>query len=83
MSTSNQCAQRAHDVIMTSYQRRCDVLTSHRRRSDAIMASFACWGGSQTKMTLGSITTLTHTDVHSNDNELILVYLPVPLFLQN
>ena len=37
-------SQRAHDVIMTSYQRRCDVMTSHRRRYDVIMTSCACWG---------------------------------------
>ena len=29
-----QPSQRAHDVRMTSYQRRCDVMTSHRRHSD-------------------------------------------------
>ena len=28
---------------MTSYQRRCDVMTSHRRRSDVILTSCACW----------------------------------------
>ena len=26
-----ESTQRAHDVKMTSYQRRCDVMTSHRR----------------------------------------------------
>ena len=25
------CAQQAHNIKMTSYQRRCDVITSHRR----------------------------------------------------
>ena len=35
--------QWAHDVRMTSYQRRCDVMTSHRRRSDVILMSCACW----------------------------------------
>ena len=35
--------QRAHDIRMTSYQRRCDVKTSHRRRSDVILTSCACW----------------------------------------
>ena len=29
-----ELTQRAHDVKMTSYQRRCDVMTLHRRRSD-------------------------------------------------
>ena len=38
--------QRAHDVIMTSYQRRCGVMTSHRRLSDVIMTSCACWDSS-------------------------------------
>ena len=27
----------------TSYQRRCDVVTSHRCRSDVILTSCACW----------------------------------------
>ena len=35
--------QHAHDVRMTSYQRLCDVMTSHRRRSDVILTSCACW----------------------------------------
>ena len=35
-------SQRAHDVKMTSYQRPCDI-TSHRRRSDVILTSCACW----------------------------------------
>ena len=37
--------QWAHDVkmILTSYQRRCDVMTLHRRRSDVILMSCACW----------------------------------------
>ena len=36
-------SQRAHDVKMTSYQRRCDVMTSHRVRSDVILTSCAFW----------------------------------------
>ena len=39
-------SQRAHDVRMTSYQCRCDVMTSHRRRSDVILTSCACWNTS-------------------------------------
>ena len=35
--------QRAHGVKMTLYQRRCDVMTSHRRRSDVILTPCACW----------------------------------------
>ena len=35
-------SQRAHDVRMTSYQRRCDVMTSHRRQSDVTLTSCAC-----------------------------------------
>ena len=51
-------SQRAHDVIMTSYQRRCDVIrcdvmTSHRRRSDVIMTSCACWDTSNLCLCLG------------------------------
>ena len=42
-TNSSYSSQRAHDVIMTSYQRRCDVMTSHRRRFDVILTSCACW----------------------------------------
>ena len=40
--TSCVLTQRANDVKMTSYQRRCDVMTS-MRRSDIILTSCACW----------------------------------------
>ena len=36
-------SQWAHDFRSTSYQRRCDVMTSHRRRSDVILTSCARW----------------------------------------
>ena len=39
-------SQWAHDVKMTSYQRRydvIDVMTSHRCRPDVILTSCACW----------------------------------------
>ena len=32
------CTQRSHGVKMTSYKRRCDVMTSHRHRYDVILA---------------------------------------------
>ena len=35
-------AQWAHNVKMTSYQRRCDVITSHRRWYDVILMLCAC-----------------------------------------
>ena len=38
-------SQRTHDVEMTSYRRRCDVITSHRRQSEVILTSCACWDG--------------------------------------
>ena len=38
-------AQRAHNVKMTSYQRRCDVITSHRRWYDVILMLCARWEG--------------------------------------
>ena len=31
MTTENVTAQPANNIKMTSYQRRCDVITSHRR----------------------------------------------------
>ena len=37
--------QWAHNVKMTSYQRRCDVITSHRRWYDVILIVCACWEG--------------------------------------
>ena len=42
--------QRAHDVKMTSYQRRCEVMTSHRCRTDVILTSCACWVQSNSNM---------------------------------
>ena len=36
-------AQRADDIKKTSYQRRCDVMMTHRRRSDVFLTSSACW----------------------------------------
>ena len=36
-------SQWAHNVKMTSYQRRCDVITSHRRWYDVILMLCACW----------------------------------------
>ena len=36
-------SQWAHNVKMTSYQRRCDVITSHRRWYDVILMMCACW----------------------------------------
>ena len=41
--SDHAATQRAHDVTMMSYERRCDVMTSHRRRSDVILTSCACW----------------------------------------
>ena len=36
--------QQAHDVRMTSDQRRCKVMTLHRRCYDVILTSCARWG---------------------------------------
>ena len=33
--------KQAHNLKITSYQRRCDVLTSHRRRYDVVLTSCA------------------------------------------
>ena len=55
-TTQEQTSQRAHDVKKTSYQRRCDVMMSHRRRSDVILTSCACWDGVvQAKSRLGQL----------------------------
>ena len=35
--------QQAHNIKMTSYQRRCDVITSHRRWYDVILKLCAHW----------------------------------------
>ena len=40
---SFKVTQWVHNVKMTSYQRRCDVITSHRRWYDVILMLFACW----------------------------------------
>ena len=36
MDLELHCSQQANDVEMTSYWRRCDVITSHRRQYDVI-----------------------------------------------
>ena len=33
-----------HDAIMTSYCRRCELMTSHQRQSDVNTTLYACWG---------------------------------------
>ena len=38
-----QSSQQAHNIKMTSYQRRCDVITSHRRWYDVILTLCAHW----------------------------------------
>ena len=42
------CPQRAHDVYTTSAQRRCNVMTLHRRWGDVVLTPCACWVGSET-----------------------------------
>ena len=39
-------SQRAHDAYTTSPQRRCNVMTLHRRCGDVVLTSCACWGSS-------------------------------------
>ena len=39
--------QQAHNLKTTSYQRQCDVMTSHRRRYDVVLTACACWEGLQ------------------------------------
>ena len=41
--TDPDLTQWAHNVKMTSYQRRCDVITSHRCWYDVILMLCACW----------------------------------------
>ena len=41
--TATVPSQWAHNVKMTSYQRRCDVITSHRRWYDIILMLCVCW----------------------------------------
>ena len=33
-------SQQAHDVIMTSYQRRCDVMTGYRRTGEPVPSKY-------------------------------------------
>ena len=43
--TIRKPTQWAHNFKITSYQRRCDVITSHRRWYDIILMLCACWVG--------------------------------------
>ena len=38
----SKSTQQAHNIKITSYQRRCDVITSHRRWYDVILTLCAC-----------------------------------------
>ena len=40
---SGPVSQQAHDVKVTLYGRRCDVITSHRRQYNVISTLCACW----------------------------------------
>ena len=53
-----EITQRAHGVKKTLYWRRCDVITSHRRQSDVVSTSWACWGmdGTNSRPACGSYT---------------------------
>ena len=45
--TKEKQTQQAHNIKMTSYQRRCDVITSHRRWYDVILTLCAHWENNQ------------------------------------
>ena len=53
-----EITQRAQGVKKTLYWRRCDVITSHRRQSDVVSTSCACWGmdGTNSRPACGSYT---------------------------
>ena len=51
--------QQTHDVVMTSYGRRCDVIASHRRQYDVISTSCACWEGISFIQTRGNFGGMT------------------------
>ena len=40
---SSSTSQRAHDVYTTSAQRRCNVMTLHRRSGDVVLTSCSRW----------------------------------------
>ena len=40
---SKPFTQQAHNLKTMSYQRRCDVMTSRRRRYDVLLTPYACW----------------------------------------
>ena len=40
--SSLSTTQQAHNLKITSYQRRCDAMTSHRRRYDGVLTPCAC-----------------------------------------
>ena len=43
-ASSGECpAQRANDDSTTSAQRRCNVMTLHRRWGDVVLTSYVCW----------------------------------------
>ena len=46
---SSVASAQAHNIKMTSYQRRCDVITSHRRCYDVILTLCAHWNVSHSR----------------------------------
>ena len=50
---TSRTSQQAHNIKMTSYQRRCDVITSHRRWYDVILTSCAHWDGFNLEIFIG------------------------------
>ena len=42
-TASHSHSQQANNLKTTSYQRQCDVMTSHRRRYDVVLTSCCCW----------------------------------------
>ena len=59
-------AKLAHDVKMTSYERRCDVMTSHRRSYDVILAPNAHWVNISGRTVLNNIDSTTETSLERN-----------------
>ena len=56
-------SQRAHKVDLTSYWRRCDVMTSHRRQYDIVSTSCACTDVSRVRLRF-SLLYYTFRTVH-------------------
>ena len=72
--------QQTNNVLMTSYRRRCDVMTLHRHQCDIISTSCACWEGLAIKKNKNKKYSFLQSIPNEKDKELYLYWLVAELW---